>query len=261
MKELYKRTPFKEPLIPIPSDENEHLYNFRNNKNYIVRDNHIILGEDGKPDIHDIDIADTLFNELERDYGISVVPYDTVIGYNPETEGISAYMIANKVVGSELPQAVPEEEEAKRFFSGLLNYHIDKYEQGGYYIADLNEDDFMYGTTNKNSTKKIYLVDLDQFYEYIDDLSLDKRLEYFTANLESLNNILNILEENSKSNFTELRKKFKEFLVRIKHTLHPDDRATINTILISIENKITEEMTSDLSENRFEKSQNEREVL
>ncbi|OGH23339.1 MAG: hypothetical protein A2958_00235 [Candidatus Levybacteria bacterium RIFCSPLOWO2_01_FULL_38_13] len=249
MKEIYQGTPFRQLLRPVPDDGNQHLYTLDGNPNYVVRQNRIIVSE-GVPQLNKIDIAEALFEELERDYGIHVVPFDTVVGLG-EDNLTSAFMIVDKVKGAELPKAQVSEQEAKEFFSNLLRYHIDKFEQGGFFLCDLNPDDFMYGNTEKDTTKKVYLVDLDQFYEFFDDLNPNQKNEYFSTNLEGLNDILNTLEKNSKSDLGGLREDYLAFLRRIRNLLHPADQETIDSILENNRKLTTEDMGVGLQEPRF----------
>lgn len=232
-KEICQRTPFKKPLVQIPEDENRHLYRLGENNEFIVRDNPLRVRDNGRLDVGDlceIDVALALFKEL-GEYGIPVVPFDTVMGFNPETRLASAFMVTDKVEGDKLPQARVEEVEAENFFAAFLDYHMAKYEAGGFFVADLNVHDFMYGRTRKSSGRRIYLVDLDPYYEYFDQLNPHKRNELFSINLQFLNDLLGIFEKNSSADLARHRKRYKEFLERIRDSLHPDDQRVILDIL------------------------------
>lgn len=239
MQELYKRTPFKEPLIKLPNDGNNHLFAPKNGE-YIVRADPILRRHRS-----DAYVAKFLFSEI-GDFGVAVPHFDIVIGPFPDqisNKGI--YLVVETVEGAELSQADLPEDEAKKLFSSLLDYYESKYENGGYFLYDLSEAQFIYGNTKNDPTKRIYLIDLDPFYEYFDNLNPDARNEEYSTNLELLNDLLNILERRSKDDFGQLRKRYIEFLEKIKGSLHCEDRNTLDEVLASINKQSTEGMVRD----------------
>ncbi len=197
-----------------------------------------------------VDISTEVLDELKKDFGIQVVPFTTLISSDKE-ENVLSYTVADKVQGVELPRAKIGEQEAKQFFSALLNYHIDKYYNGGFFLADLKEYDFMYGNTSRNPLRKIYLVDLDHSYEFFNNSDPRSKNEYFSINLEHLGYLLNLLEKNSQSDFSQLRKSYLEFLREIKDSLHPEDQETIDNILEKNRKLTTEDMGVGLPKRRF----------
>lgn len=238
MKELYRGTPFKEPLKPVLEDPSGHLYSINGYRDYFVRIKS--LRPTKELALHRFGMARVIFQELDRDYGITVVPYDIVLGSNGYNEN-AAYLVADKVVGEELKETKIPEEEAKKFFSSLLNYHIDKYEQGGYFIYDLNSRDFVYGKTNTNLEKNIYFVDLDDLYDFFDPT---KENDHFALNLIALNGILQRLKACSGSYLVELRKEYINFLKRVKESFDPSRQREIDKIIQEYQS--TEEMALDL---------------
>ncbi|MBI2031746.1 MAG: hypothetical protein HYT08_03985 [Candidatus Levybacteria bacterium] len=225
MKEIAGQTPFKESLIPF--SDSETLYTFGNNRSFVVRKGPFETIK-GYP-LYEIDIAMALFQNLENDYGIAVVPFSAVVGLD-ENGQISAFTIAEKVEGKCLSEASIEEKEARKFFSLLLEYHTDIFENGGFLIYDLNDDDFSYGHTKKDPADKIYLTDLDPYYELITSFNPQVRKRNFVDNLETLSSILSNLERTS-SGHRESRNDLISFLQRIRSSFHIDDRTTIDQLI------------------------------
>ncbi len=242
MKEVSERTPFKEPLKPVLEDPSGHLYSINGYRDYIVRIKSLRPTEELA--LHRFDMARVIFQELDQDYGITVVSYDIVLGSNEYNEN-AAYLVADKVVGEGLEEAKIPEQEAERFFSSLLNYHIDKYKRGGYYVYDLNSHDFVYGKTDANPEELIYFVDLDDFYDFLDPT---KENDHFALNLIALNGILKALEIHSGSGFVKLRGEYLNFLRRVKESFDPSRRREIDKIIQ--EYQPTEDMGEDLREIR-----------
>lgn len=242
MKEVIRQTPFKERLTPFSNSET--LFTLSDNsgkKNYIVR-KEAVETKKGYP-LYEIEIMSMLLKNFQEDFKISVVPFSIIVGLNEENQ-ISAFIIAERIHGKCLNEANIEEKEAKRFFSSLLEYHIDIFENGGFLIDDLNSDDFSYGHTSKDPVDRIYFTDLDPFYEHISGFSPQDRKESYVSNLESLNSILLCLEKKD-ADYGELRKKFIDFLKRIKGSFHPDDREVIGYIIKHNQELITEGAKED----------------
>lgn len=236
MKEAYDKTPFKEPLVPF--SDSETLFTFKRNKNFVIRKEHV-ESKKGYP-LYDIDIMNALLKNFEDDFGISVVPFNVTVGLDDKNQ-ITAFIIAEKIEGKCLSEASVGEKEAKKFFSSLLEYHIDIFENGGFLIYDLNDDDFSYGHTRKDTMDKIYFTDLDCFYEFIPYFNPDCQRESYMLNLETLNSLLFKLEKLGH-NLSDLRKKFIGFLEKIKSSFHPIDRETIELLLNQNQKLITEGM-------------------
>jgi len=239
MKEFAKKIPFKESLVSFSASET--LYTFSNNRSFLVRKEPIetIKGHS----LYDIDVAAAVFKNLEKDYGIPIVPFSVVVGLDQGNQ-ITAFIIAERIEGKSLREADVKEQEGRKFFSSLLNYHQDIFEKGGFLICDLNQDDFFYGHTGKDSIDRIYLTDLEPFYEFIPCFEPQNRKENYILNLETLNLILSRLE-NLGHNIKDLRKEFLSFLERVKDSLHPADREAVKLLISQNQRHITEETEED----------------
>ncbi|OGH14050.1 MAG: hypothetical protein A3H50_03335 [Candidatus Levybacteria bacterium RIFCSPLOWO2_02_FULL_37_10] len=238
MKELYERTPFREKLRRLPNGNNSILFTPENSE-YIVRPE--IQG--GAPPVDDLKIARSLHAELEMNCGIAVPRCDIVLGPTPIEGANAAYLVVDKVAGVGLEVADIDDETIRTFVSSLLKYHIDKYQNGGYFLSDIGINQYLFGSAPGKSDRRIYLVDIDPFYGYVDNLNRQNRNDDFFTNLEIFNELMGVLEKSKGVNLSHLRQKFEEFLKMAKPKAHPADQKTVDRILQSIMfGKPTEDM-------------------
>src|SRR3989344_1032238 len=232
MKELYERTPFREPLRKMHPNSARQIF-VAEDGGYVVRPE--IWGS--APPVDDLKIARYLHAELEMNYGIAVPRYDIVLGPTPIEGTNAAYLVVDKIEGTELINAWIDDGIIRTFVYSLLEYHIDKYQNGGFSLNDIGINQYVYGVAPGQSEKRIYLVDIDPFYGYVDNINPQERRDNYFSGLEDFNELVDILERSKGVNLSDLRQRFEQFLRETKPKAHPSDQKTINRIFKSIINR------------------------
>ncbi len=133
-------------------------------------------------------VGKRLLEELQQGYGVQVSPFSMVLVDNPKAPGESAlYTTAKEVIGSSLleslgnPESAPAQQDIDSLYSALALYFSNKYTQEGYYLDDIKNTHFMYGSVD-NGKKDIYMVDLDCRFSFFDNQnsSASEKEEFFS---------------------------------------------------------------------------------
>jgi len=124
--------------------------------------------------ITDEKIADSLFEQLHKQYGVAIAPYHRVIGADTAGGDRAIYTVVNRVEGQPLDELNADEvkkyrEQIDRMFTGLFRQLNDVLTAGGVFHSELLAMQFMAGTMSGHPEMRpdVYLVDLDPFcFEY-----------------------------------------------------------------------------------------------
>lgn len=116
-------------------------------------------------------VADAFFRELQN-YGVNVVPYRRVIGYDSVDRYQEAiYTITDRIEGKSLDNLTPKEireyaPQIDRTFAGLFSQVKKVLNEGGIFHSDLYPTQFMAGTNVRHPEKgtDVFCVDIDPIF-------------------------------------------------------------------------------------------------
>jgi hypothetical protein len=186
MLESQTGTPFKLRIINSAfqdSSGENRIRTFKNNPNKIVRVD-AFEGRKVQEIIEEYSMARSLFEELHTKYGFDIPSIEYVIGQSPQKVK-SIFTITDKIHGTDLYRLSPGSQtssEKDRIYSllathydALSGYYTDKYRHGGKYLSDLKNSQWVLGKRSGETADRIYLVDLDPYYDEYDSLNPTKQ--------------------------------------------------------------------------------------
>ncbi len=184
MSEKFKPdyTPFSKPLTQEPYSHKVKAIEGVDEK--------VLRIEYADPDAHTPDEmieqfkkAESVFNRLQKEYGIHVINMDMVLGQDTAGDK-KMYMLVDKIEGEnvEKVESVPIEEKNKfdAFYSGLLSYIRDSFKTNdANFFSDIKPDQFVYGhkVGETNERDEIYLVDTEPQLHDLNTLSPEEKEE------------------------------------------------------------------------------------
>lgn len=206
MTERITRTPFKEELQPLL--KGKALYVLGSYPDYVIRSS---FGLPLKEDLEDLEVSREVFSRMQS-YGIAVVPHQFVLG-GVHKKHHTIFTIADKVEGEDFRNAAIPTKEADRFLANVCTFLFDTYTNNGSYMNDMvDPSQYVWGTTKRDSKKRIYFVDLD-----LDPETVFKGEDFFFDNLSFLYKMICTFEQNNNNKrLSEARKKLVEFCLWIK---------------------------------------------
>lgn len=165
----HKGTPFAEELNPANFETRTvALKTLESHPDKLVRE-HIMLEDQNLAKLEKSAVeGKKLFEKMSEKYGIKVVEMDFVIGKNDEGTP-TLFTIVDKVNGESLEkiQELPAEaaDEIESLYISLGTHYYDAWEKNEKYWADFQDDQFVYGSKEREQEKHFYLVDVGaQFY-------------------------------------------------------------------------------------------------
>lgn len=165
--ELYKGTPFKEPLVPSGfKAQIEDIRALKSDPEKIVRVSEHYSPENLQPWYAR---HKKVIERLRDEYGFNVPNMDIVIGPGEHEKHARVYIVTDRIHGPQLrdkqfsPTELPEAIEIlDSFFSTLTQYYWDVSRKGGDYNDDLaqHNQQFIWGRRKGETGDKIWLADL-----------------------------------------------------------------------------------------------------
>lgn len=109
-----------------------------------------------------------IFRTLEKKYHIAIPKFDCVVGKNEEDADVLVYIVVDKIIGENIEEAsnLPPEarEKLDEFYTALIQYYYDVFQEGGDYWWDFTNKQIVYGHKKDEKEDKVYIVDIEPFY-------------------------------------------------------------------------------------------------
>lgn len=223
----HKESPFREPLIE--SDlPREKLRELEGRADKIVRSEALEMLKEKYELQNPLDAvheAKRLFDELRTAYGVRISA-DFVVGKNENGEP-SLFVVADRIEGRDPLHANNNpsdrrrvEEELGNLFSSLVDYLVQKYKSGDYFLWDIvKSEQYVYGAKKEEREKHLYLVDIDAYFVSLkvapgDPLSR-KRKEDISSFAAELAYFIEESEAALRADFSEAWKKLRDFCASV----------------------------------------------
>jgi hypothetical protein len=189
--------------------------------------------------------AENLFGELENKYGVNIPFDDYRIGKDKSGNDI-VYCVVDRIDGKHLEEVGPSiefSEQAETLYTSIAKYFLDKFEEGGLYLWDINgQSQYIYGKKAGEQEDKIYLIDTDIW------MSRSHAGIYLT--LEWLTRHMSGVERHVNRTFKKAREYIRQIICKpIPEEMSESDRNTISQNIDNISRFLNREKIRSGSKN------------
>ena len=157
------------------------------------------------------------FQDIMEQYHFSVVPFNYVIGKEPDSGEVGLFAVADRIQGDILPRVPFNEKiikEVDQIYISVLEQTKNAVFKKGNYWGDFNNAQIMYGTKYGEEEPRAYITDLDPVVTKCPDptKTFSEADMFWNLICSCFYDIRNAEESDQKPIFVETRKLLKDYL-------------------------------------------------